>query len=199
MLRPVVPAGHPESQGGKQHRGDQVPGADVVRGQPAEQSVRCWPARIAEYTGQVVQICASSVQPSRRARTRERGARPAVTRSEVSFLCLASSGRSRGYRPCRPSTGRSQAAPRPGGSSGLRGTQVEAKAMPHDQRDRAGALSMPGAPAGRDDLGLHRRPRFDVTMLRLMPLRPVHHRCTCWHRGASGSSHLHLLHHRRLQ
>jgi hypothetical protein len=34
-------------------------------------------------------------------------------------------------------------------------------------------------------------------MMRLMPLRSVHHRCACWHHDASRSSGLHRVHHRR--
>lgn len=34
-------------------------------------------------------------------------------------------------------------------------------------------------------------------MMRLMPLRGVHHRCACWHRDASRSRRLRRMHHRR--
>jgi len=34
-------------------------------------------------------------------------------------------------------------------------------------------------------------------MMQLIPLRGPHHRCTCWHRDAPGSSRMHRLHHRR--
>ncbi len=34
-------------------------------------------------------------------------------------------------------------------------------------------------------------------MMRLIPLRRVHHGCACWHRDASGSSRLHRVHHGR--
>jgi hypothetical protein len=52
-------------------------------------------------------------------------------------------------------------------------------------------------PCGYGDLGLHGPPGSDATMMRLMPLRGVHHRCACWHRDASRSSQLHRVHHRR--
>ena len=64
---------------------------------------------------------------------------------------------------------------------------------------RCRALGLPGPARAGDDLGLHRLHRSDATVLRLMPRRPVHHRCACCHRDASGSSRLHLLHHRRSQ
>jgi integrase len=51
-------------------------------------------------------------------------------------------------------------------------------------------------PRGHGDQGLHGPPGSDATMMRLMPLRGVHHRCTCWHRDASGSRRLHRVHHR---
>ena len=54
-----------------------------------------------------------------------------------------------------------------------------------------------GVPRGTDDLGLHRPPGSAATMLRLMPLRGVHHRCAVWHRDASASRRLHRVHHRR--
>jgi integrase/recombinase XerD len=56
---------------------------------------------------------------------------------------------------------------------------------------------LPGAPRGHDDLGLHGPPGSDATMMRLIPLRRVHHSCSCWHRDASGSSRLNRAHHRR--
>jgi site-specific recombinase XerD len=52
------------------------------------------------------------------------------------------------------------------------------------------------APRDSDDLGLHRPPGSDATMLRLMPLRRVHHRCARWHRDASTIRRLHRVHHR---
>ena len=52
------------------------------------------------------------------------------------------------------------------------------------------------APCSSGDLGLHGPPGSDATMMRLMPLRGVHHRCACWHRDASRSSQLHRVHHR---
>jgi hypothetical protein len=62
---------------------------------------------------------------------------------------------------------------------------------------RCGAPRPAGAPCGHGDLGLHGPPGSDATMMRLMPLRGVHHRCACWHRNASGSSRLHRVHNRQ--
>ena len=62
---------------------------------------------------------------------------------------------------------------------------------------RCGAPRPAGAPCGYGDLGLHGPPGSDATMMRLMPLRGMHHRCACWHRDASGCSRLHRVHHRR--
>jgi integrase/recombinase XerD len=56
---------------------------------------------------------------------------------------------------------------------------------------------LPGAPRGYDDLGLYGPPGSDATMMRLIPLRRVHHSCACWHRDVSESSRLHRVHHRR--
>jgi hypothetical protein len=33
-------------------------------------------------------------------------------------------------------------------------------------------------------------------MMKLIPLRGLHHHCACWHRDASGNSRLHRVHHR---
>ena len=62
-----------------------------------------------------------------------------------------------------------------------------------------GALGLPGGRSGRGDLGLHSPPGSDATMMQLIPLRGPHHRCTCWHRDAPGSSRLHRAHHRQAQ
>jgi hypothetical protein len=70
-------------------------------------------------------------------------------------------------------------------------------ALPAAQDAALRCPGLPGAPRGRDDLGLHDPPGSDATMMRLIPLRGVHHNCTCWHRDASGSSQLHRVHHRR--
>jgi site-specific recombinase XerD len=70
-------------------------------------------------------------------------------------------------------------------------------ALPAPQRAALRCPGLPGAPRGHDDLGLHGPPRTDATMMRLIPLRGVHHGCACWHRDASGSSRLHRVHHRR--
>jgi site-specific recombinase XerD len=70
-------------------------------------------------------------------------------------------------------------------------------ALPAAQRAALRCPGLPGAPRGRDDLGLHGPPGSDATMMRLIPLRGVHHSCACWHRDASGSSQLHRVHHRR--
>ena len=70
-------------------------------------------------------------------------------------------------------------------------------ALPAAQRAALRCPGLPGAPRGHDDLGLHGPPGSDATMMRLIPLRGVHHRCACWHRDASGSSRLHRVHHRR--
>jgi len=70
-------------------------------------------------------------------------------------------------------------------------------ALPAAQRAALRCPGLPGAPRGHDDLGLHGPPGSDATMMRLIPLRGVHHRCAYWHRDASGSSQLHRVHHRR--
>ena len=61
------------------------------------------------------------------------------------------------------------------------------------------ALGLPGGRRDRGDLGLHSPPGSDATMMQLIPLRGPHHRCTCWHRDAPGSSRLHRAHHRQAQ
>ena len=68
-------------------------------------------------------------------------------------------------------------------------------APPAAQRTALRALGLPGCRAGPGDQGLHGPPGSGATMMRLMLLRGVHHRCTCWHRDASGSSRLHRVHH----
>ena len=70
-------------------------------------------------------------------------------------------------------------------------------ALPAAQRAALRCPGLPGAPRGHDDLGLHGPPGTDATMMRLIPLRGVHHGCACWHRDASGSSRWHRVHHRR--
>jgi hypothetical protein len=70
-------------------------------------------------------------------------------------------------------------------------------ALPAAQRAALRCPRPAGAPCGYGDLGLHGPPGSDATMMRLMPLRGVHHRCACWHRDASGCSRLHRAHHRR--
>src|SRR6266700_3908831 len=70
-------------------------------------------------------------------------------------------------------------------------------ALPAAQRAALRCPGLPGAPRGHDDLGLHGPPGSDATMMRLIPLRGMHHSCACWHRDASGSSQLHRVHHRR--
>jgi len=62
-----------------------------------------------------------------------------------------------------------------------------------------GVLGLPGGRRGGGDLGLHSPPGSDATMMQLIPLRGPHHRCTCWHRDAPGSSRLHRAHHRQAQ
>ena len=61
-------------------------------------------------------------------------------------------------------------------------------ALPAAQRAALRRPRPAGAPCGYGDLGLHGPPGSDATMMRLMPLRGVHHRCACRHRDASGSS-----------
>ena len=70
-------------------------------------------------------------------------------------------------------------------------------ALPAAQRAALPRPRPAGAPCGYGDLGLHGPPGSDATMMRLMPLRGMHHRCVCWHRDASGCSRLHRVHHRR--
>jgi site-specific recombinase XerD len=70
-------------------------------------------------------------------------------------------------------------------------------ALPAAQRAALRCRRPAGPPRRCDDLGLHRPPASDATMMRLMPLRGAHHRCACWHRDASGSARLHPVHRRR--
>jgi hypothetical protein len=70
-------------------------------------------------------------------------------------------------------------------------------ALPAAQRAALRCPGLQGAPRGHDDLGLHGPPKTDATMMRLIPLRGVHHSCACWHRVAFRSSRLHRVHHRR--
>lgn len=70
-------------------------------------------------------------------------------------------------------------------------------ALPAAQRAALRRLWPAEAPRARDDLGLHGPPGSDATMLRLIPLRALHHRRVRWHHHASGSSRLHQVHHRR--
>jgi hypothetical protein len=70
-------------------------------------------------------------------------------------------------------------------------------ALPATQRAALRCPGLPGAPRGHDDLGLHGPPGSDATMMRLIPLRGVHHSCARWHGQASGSTRLHRVHHRR--
>jgi site-specific recombinase XerD len=70
-------------------------------------------------------------------------------------------------------------------------------ALPAAQRAALRRPRAAGAPCRYGDLGLHGPPGSDATMMLLMPLRGVHHRCACWHRDASGSSRLHRVHHWR--
>ena len=70
-------------------------------------------------------------------------------------------------------------------------------ALPAVQRAALRRPQPAGAPRGCGDLGLHGPPGSDATMMRLIPLRSVHHRCACWHRDASGSSRLHRVYQRR--
>jgi hypothetical protein len=51
---------------------------------------------------------------------------------------------------------------------------------------RCGALSLPERRAAMVTWDFMIPPGPDATMMRLMPLRGVHHRCACWHRDASG-------------
>ena len=58
-------------------------------------------------------------------------------------------------------------------------------ALPAAQRTALGALSVPGRRRGRGDLGRHRPPGPDATMLHLMPLRDMHPCCVyCRHRAS---------------
>ena len=72
-------------------------------------------------------------------------------------------------------------------------------ALPAAQRAALRCPGLQGAPRSYDDLGLHGLPGSDATMMRLIPLRGVHHSCACWHRDASGSSRLHRVHRRRFR
>ena len=68
-------------------------------------------------------------------------------------------------------------------------------ALPGPQRAALRCPPLAGPPCGCGDLGLHGPPGSDATMMQLIPLRGVHHRCTCWHRDASGTSRLQRMHH----
>ena len=70
-------------------------------------------------------------------------------------------------------------------------------ALPGPQRTALRCPPLAGMPRGCGDLGLHGPSGSDATMMQLIPLRGVHHRCACWHRVASGTSRLHRVHHRR--
>jgi hypothetical protein len=70
-------------------------------------------------------------------------------------------------------------------------------ALPAAQRAALRRPRPARAPRGYGDLGLHGPPGPNATMMRLMPLHGVHHRCACWHRDASRSSRLHPVPHRR--
>ena len=70
-------------------------------------------------------------------------------------------------------------------------------ALPGLQRTALRRPLLAGPPRGCGDLGLHGPSGSDATMMQLIPLRGVHHRCVCWHRVASGTSRLHRVHHRR--
>jgi hypothetical protein len=70
-------------------------------------------------------------------------------------------------------------------------------ALPGPQRTALRCPPLAGPPRGCGDLGLHGPSGSDATMMQLIPLRGVHHRCACWHRVASGTSRLHRVHHRR--
>ena len=70
-------------------------------------------------------------------------------------------------------------------------------ALPGPQRAALRCPPLAGPPRGCGDLGLHGAPGSDATMMQLISLRGVHHRCACWHRVASGTSRLHRVHHRR--
>jgi integrase/recombinase XerD len=53
------------------------------------------------------------------------------------------------------------------------------RALPAAQRAALRCPDLPRAPIGLDDLGLHGPPGSDATMMRLIPLRRVHHGCSC--------------------
>jgi len=95
--------------------------------------------------------------------------------------------------------------PRPPGCKGAELHQMQHSAVRVNTRclrrsvRPCGALGLPGGRRGCGDLGLHSPPGSDATMMQLIPLRGPHHRCTCWHRDAPGSSRLHRAHHRQAQ
>ena len=69
------------------------------------------------------------------------------------------------------------------------------RALPAVQRAALRCRRPAGPPHGCGDLRLHGPPVSDATMMRLMPLRGVHHRCVCCDRDTSGSTRLHRVHH----
>jgi hypothetical protein len=70
-------------------------------------------------------------------------------------------------------------------------------ALPAAQRTALWRAQRAGPPRGCGDLGRHRPPRSDATMMHLMPLHGMHHRCVGCHQGASGAPWLHEMHHQR--
>jgi integrase len=70
-------------------------------------------------------------------------------------------------------------------------------ALPAAQRTALWRAQRAGPPRGCGDLGRHRPPGSDATMMHLMSLRGMHHRCVGCHQGASGAPWLQEVHHQR--
>jgi integrase/recombinase XerD len=70
-------------------------------------------------------------------------------------------------------------------------------ALPMAQRAATRRRRPAEPPRSYGDLGRHQLPESDATMMQLIALRGVRHRCACRARDAFRSTWLHLMYHRR--